>query len=301
MNDKKSDNSAKAPEAGPKTAPESGKGGNWSDLSMRLVSAIILAAVVLLITYSNHMLFAALLAVGAGVASWEWGAMVRKAEGVDELLVLQLISVLIAGGVALSGRYEVAALILVVGPAMKFIISDDKQAGNLGLSLLGVPYIGLPLLAMLWLRGDPAYGWQAIFYLFVVVWSVDVFAYLTGRSIGGPKLAPKISPKKTWSGFLGGVGCGALAGMWFSVALGGTSPLILGVISLIVGVMSQIGDLFVSVLKRRFDIKDMSNLIPGHGGLLDRIDGLLFGAATAAAIALAFGHGTPAEALLIWR
>ena len=160
----------------------------------------------------------------------------------------------------------------------KFLQSRDKEAIELGTSLLGVPYIGLPVIAMIWLRSDTDYGFSLIIYLFVIVWSVDIFAYLSGRSFGGPKLAPSISPKKTWSGFIGGVCAGTLAGVLFSQYLGNQNLLPIAIMALAIGIFSQMGDLFESVFKRHYNVKDASNLIPGHGGLFDRVDGLLFAA-----------------------
>ena len=126
-------------------------------------------------------------------------------------------------------------------------------------------------------------------------------AYISGRSFGGPKFAPRISPKKTWSGFIGGVSAGAIAGALFGAYIGNTSLIIIGVVSLVIGVISQLGDLFESAFKRHFNIKDASNLIPGHGGLFDRVDGLMFGAVVAAFIALYFDDNNPGKALLIWN
>ncbi len=219
----------------------------------------------------------------------------------DELLVLHVIAVLASCALVATGQGEVALLVLLVGPAFKFATAPDREAKNLGVSLLGVPYIGLAVIALIWLRGDVEYGFLAIIYLFVTVWTVDIFAYISGRLFGGPKFAPKISPKKTWSGFIGGVGAGTLAGVIFGAQMGGTSLVIIGLISLLIGAISQLGDLFESAFKRHFDIKDASNLIPGHGGLFDRVDGLMFAAMIAALIALYFDPASPGKALLIWN
>ncbi len=276
------------------------KDSNWSDLTQRLVSALVLAAIVLAITWSGPLPFALLVAFGAIILCWEWAKMVRGAD-FDELLIIHSIAVLVSCGLVVTGHYSVALLVLLIGPAVKFVFSANRQAKNLGISLLGVPYIGLPVIAMIWLRGDPNYGFYAILYLFITVWTVDIFAYISGRSFGGPKFAPRISPKKTWSGFIGGVGAGAIAGALFGAYIGNTSLIVIGLVSLVIGVVSQIGDLFESAFKRHFDIKDASNLIPGHGGLFDRVDGLMFGALVAALIAIYFDMSNPGKALLIWN
>ena len=276
------------------------KDSNWSDLTQRLVSALVLAAIVLTITWSGPLPFALLVAFGAAILCWEWAKMVRGTD-FDELLVIHIIAVLASCGLVVLGYYSVALLVLLIGPAAKFVFASDRNAKNLAISLLGVPYIGLPVIAMIWLRGDPNYGFYAIIYLFITVWTVDIFAYISGRSFGGPKFAPRISPKKTWSGFIGGVSAGAIAGALFGAYTGHTSLLAIGFVSLVIGVVSQIGDLFESAFKRHFDIKDASNLIPGHGGLFDRVDGLMFGALVAAIIAIYFDVGNPGKALLIWN
>ena len=148
----------------------------------------------------------------------------------------------------------------------------------------GALYIALPVGALIWLRGADQNGLFMILWLFCVVWSADSGAYFFGRAIGGPKFAPKISPKKTWAGFLGGILTAAILAGGFAHLLDG-NMLRSAVFGLVVAVISQLGDLLESALKRHFDVKDSSNLIPGHGGLLDRVDGLTAGAVALAAIA----------------
>jgi phosphatidate cytidylyltransferase len=274
--------------------------GNWSDLSQRLVSALVLATIVLFITWSGPIPFALLIGVGAAILCWEWAKMVRGTD-FDELLVLHIIAVLVSCGLVATGEGTIALLVLLIGPAIKFGMATDRVAKKLAISLLGVPYIGLSVIALIWLRGDAEYGFLAILYLFVTVWTVDIFAYISGRTFGGPKFAPRISPKKTWSGFIGGVSAGAIAGMIFGNFIGDTSLVVIGIVSLVIGIISQLGDLFESAFKRHFNIKDASNLIPGHGGLFDRVDGLMFGAIVAALIALYFDAGYPGKALLVWN
>lgn len=159
-----------------------------------------------------------------------------------------------------------------------------------GWMALGSMYIAVPTAAMIWLRGDDTPGMMTIIWLFLVVWGADTGAYLTGRTIGGPKLAPRISPKKTWAGFIGGVSIASLISVSFYFLEPG-SIVSLAIAGLVVAIMSQIGDLLESMAKRHFDVKDSSNLIPGHGGILDRVDGLVIGAVTAAAILMIFGKG----------
>ena len=144
-----------------------------------------------------------------------------------------------------------------------------------GWAVGGLIYGAFPAAALMWLRVDPTLGAMAVLYLFAVAWTTDTASYAAGRLIGGPKLAPRISPKKTWSGFIVGTVTPALVGYAFASFLEGTSPPALALVSVALALACQMGDLVESWVKRRFGAKDMSQLIPGHGGLLDRIDGLL--------------------------
>ena len=141
---------------------------------------------------------------------------------------------------------------------------------------------------------------HAILYLFLVVWSADTGAFFTGRLIGGPKLAPKISPNKTWSGFIGGAVFACIAGVLFAAWFGHTSIPTVAALSIVLALISQGGDLGESFLKRFFGVKDTSGLIPGHGGVLDRLDGLVFAAIGAGLIAAAADWSKPGRALLVW-
>lgn len=156
--------------------------------------------------------------------------------------------------------------------------------------IVGLIYIAVPAGALIWLRGDAYPGMFTIVWLFAVVWTADIGAFVSGRAIGGPKLAPRISPKKTWAGFIGGtVAAAAVAGL-LSLAWEDSRPLMVAVVGFGVAIASQIGDLIESCAKRHFDVKDSSNLIPGHGGVLDRVDALLVGALVLAALKLVAGQ-----------
>jgi phosphatidate cytidylyltransferase len=160
------------------------------------------------------------------------------------------------------------------------------------LRVAGVPYVGLAALALVWLRFDPASGRQNVLFLVLMVWASDIGAYLVGRLAGGPKLAPSISPGKTWSGAVGGVAVAVAVGC--AMAGGPTGSVI--VVAVALSVVSQLGDLLESALKRRFGVKDSGRLIPGHGGLLDRLDGMLTAAPAAALLAVVLGRGSE-----LWR
>ena len=140
----------------------------------------------------------------------------------------------------------------------------------------GVAYAGLSAVSLAAVRSDDQAGLVATLFLFAVAWATDILAYFTGRRFGGPRLAPSISPGKTWSGAIGGTICGVAAGLAvaaFAGASAGIGAMLL--VALVLSVVSQAGDLFESSLKRRFSVKDSSQLIPGHGGVMDRVDGLV--------------------------
>jgi phosphatidate cytidylyltransferase len=162
---------------------------------------------------------------------------------------------------------------------------------------LGVPYLGLAAVAVPWLRADPAAGLANTIFVLSIVWSSDIGAYMIGRLAGGPKLVPSISPGKTWSGAIGGLVCAALAGLAVAACFssGFSSPHVL-TLAIVLGIVSQAGDLLESALKRHFGVKDSGRMIPGHGGLLDRLDALLAVAPVAALLAFTAGRG-----VVLWR
>ncbi|MSO92149.1 MAG: phosphatidate cytidylyltransferase [Rhodospirillales bacterium] len=164
--------------------------------------------------------------------------------------------------------------------------------------LAGALAIVLPCLALLWLRQGPG-GREAILWLFLVVWAADTGAYATGRALGGPKLAPSISPAKTWAGLLGAIVAAGLAGVAAAMLLSGGSANRAFALGAVLGAVSQMGDLAESWAKRKFGVKDASRLIPGHGGLMDRIDGLFAAALAVAVVEIAAGW-TGRERVLAW-
>ena len=167
-------------------------------------------------------------------------------------------------------------------------------------ALIAYSYLVLPLVALIWLRNDPELGRAAIFWLLATVWAIDICAYFSGRFIGGPKLAPSISPKKTWAGLVGGMAGAAAIGVITSLWIGAGSPALLALIGIGMTVLEQAGDFFESALKRRAGVKDSGTLIPGHGGILDRVDGLVAVAAGAALLALLHNATHPGAGVLIW-
>lgn len=216
-----------------------------------------------------------------------------------------LVLVPIALGLAYAGGTAFNLLVLLAAALMadewRRLCSVDASASGaahrrwLWLAA-GAVYIAVPCIAIIWLRSDAAVGRQAILWLFAVVWATDIGAYFAGRGIGGPKLAPRISPAKTWAGLLGGMVCAALVGAATALLLDLSRAVPLIVISGLLAVVAQAGDLLESMVKRRFGVKDSGHLIPGHGGVLDRLDGLLTAAPAVAALTLVTGEG-----VLAWR
>jgi phosphatidate cytidylyltransferase len=260
----------------------------------RTLSAVVLGAFTVGAMLLSPWTFLVLVVLASAVVAWEWARLTRG-RGVDATAVICAAGAAAIAIFILIGRAELA--LAVFAAALVAIAAINRK--DAPWALTGLAYAALPAAALVWLRGDQAFGTMAVLYLLAVAWTTDTASYAAGRLIGGPKLAPKISPQKTWSGFIVGTLTPALVGMAFALALEGTSPWRLALVSVALALACQMGDLFESRVKRRFGAKDMSQLIPGHGGLLDRIDGLLFAAVLAGLIALR-DPAHPGQALLIW-
>jgi phosphatidate cytidylyltransferase len=166
---------------------------------------------------------------------------------------------------------------------------------------LGVGYAGAMLLAPMLLRADNTYGFAVIVLLFAIVWTTDVLGYFAGRAFGGPKLLPAVSPNKTWSGAIAGTGGAMVVALLVASLFGSFNVLAILIIAFVLSVLAQFGDLFESWVKRQFGAKDASQLIPGHGGVMDRLDGFWAAAVAACVIGiLRGGFDGPARGLLLW-
>jgi phosphatidate cytidylyltransferase len=271
----------------------------WPDLRKRALSAALLVPAAILCIWLGAEAWAALMAAAVALLGWEWvrlcGFSTRRLPG-----LAVPVAVLVAGVLAVDGAMLAALGVLAAAFAALWGVSAPRFRRALpGFWLgFGVLYIGLAGVSLIHLRGDAAAGLSNVLFLFMVVWSSDIGAYLAGRRFGGPKLAPAISPNKTWSGAAGGL-VSAMAVGWLAAYVMEPAmlpPLRVLLVAAILGVLAQVGDLFESWLKRRFHVKDTSSLIPGHGGLLDRLDGVLSAAPAAALLGVLLG---PGEA--IWR
>jgi phosphatidate cytidylyltransferase len=275
-------------------------GRSYPELTLRIYSALVLVAIALALTWASPHSFAVLITLFITAMAWEWGRLVRG-KGFDTAFGIQLGATLFAAWTAVEGCPGCGVLTVVIGTMAVFLLrSLSVGMTEAWWSAGGVYYAGLPAVALIWIRGDDQYGWLAILYIFAIVWTTDTAAYAVGRIVGGPKLAPRISPKKTWSGFLGGALVAGAVGVLFGMWMGNTDLVKLGLLSLVLAVASQLGDLGESAMKRLFDTKDSSGLIPGHGGVIDRIDGLIFVAFAAALLAWALDPSQPGHALLVW-
>ena len=242
----------------------------------RILSAAVLAPLVLLAIYFGGYWFAALIVLAAGLMGWEWARMCNGGQlGWPGVLAIAALVVPTAAFHLAIPSIAIPAVLLsgaVLSAAVARVRS--KRPDAFYFLLFGTIYIGAGCLAILWLRTAPAAGREVVFWLLAVVWATDIGAYFAGRGIGGPKLAPKISPNKTWAGLIGGMVCAALVGVGAARFLGGETTF-LAVAGLALAVIAQAGDFLESWCKRHFGVKDSSHIIPGHGGILDRVDGLL--------------------------
>ena len=255
-------------------------------LKTRILSALVLAPPALLAAWAGGYFFALLVALAAALMCWEWHRIACGGFGTAGRLAA-VCSVVAA---LWSVHDPASALVMVaVATLLSFLLVCPVHVRRLW-SGLGALYVGLPVVALVWLRGDPDHGAATIGWLLLVVWATDSGAYAAGRTLGGPLLMPKVSPKKTWSGLIGGMVSAALVGAGVAWAVDAPAVAAVAAASAVLAVVAQIGDLFESWVKRRWGVKDSSAIIPGHGGVLDRVDGLLTAALAVAALALLTGR-----------
>lgn len=271
-----------------------------SDVRTRTLSAVVLAIAALAVCWAGPVPFAGLVAIVAAVMCWEWGRITRPSS-LDLATGLHIAAVSMAVGASAAGAQGLAVLAVASGALILCGVTARGQSMPLTLlSGVGVLYVGLPAIALVWLRADESAGFLAVMFLFAIVWTTDTFAYVCGTLVRGPKLWPSVSPNKTWAGLIGGILFAGLAGLVFSTLIDGGSGLKLSLFGLMLSACAQTGDLAESWLKRTFQVKNASMLIPGHGGFMDRMDGVVAAATLAGAIALSLDATSPARALLIW-
>ncbi len=265
------------------------------DLGKRIASGTVMALLAVGAVVLGGWPFALFWAAAAVGIFWEWSTIVAGgATAARAVGIAALIAATLAAG---AGQIYAASLVLAAGVAVVAACAPGRR----GWAAAGIVYAGIVLLAPMVLRPDREFGLLAMLFLFAVVWSTDILGYFIGRAVGGPRLAPPISPKKTWSGAGGGT-LGALgAGLAVVYIAGDIALLPATCVAFVLSIASQAGDLFESAVKRRFGVKDASHVIPGHGGLMDRLDGFIAAGGVAALIGIMRGGlDASARGLLQW-
>jgi phosphatidate cytidylyltransferase len=279
------------------------------ELRLRILSAAVIGPVALGLTVWGGTGYLLLVVFCATVMASEWATItLGRSFAPRRLAFLALAAATtLAFGVLvrLPALFVPALIVALAGIALGFFLasrearaSRDAASDAATWAPLGAIYAILPPVALIALReGD--LGLYVVIFLFAVVWSTDIAAYFTGRAVGGPKIWPAVSPKKTWSGGLGGLAAAVVAGTLVAWVAGAPSlaPMIL--LCAVLSIAAQAGDFFESALKRRFGVKDSGRIIPGHGGILDRVDGLVAAAVVAFVVVLVHGGGD-SGALLVW-
>ncbi len=267
----------------------------WRDLRVRALAGAVLAVGAFLLLVAGQRPFALLVLAIALLMSWEWGRMVRHNTW-DVPFAVHAGAITTAVLLAVTGLPALSLAVLGIGALVVLALEFGRRST---MSAHGVFYVGLPAVALLWLRGDGPLGFWAVLMVVGCVVATDTAAFFAGRQFGGPKLWPAVSPNKTWAGLIGGVSASALVATLFSLAVSGASWQRLLVLGVGLALVSQAGDLAESGLKRLFKVKDTSSLIPGHGGFMDRMDGLVAAATAAALLSLLINAKAPARALLL--
>jgi phosphatidate cytidylyltransferase len=278
-------------EAAPAAVAEPGS----RNLLIRVVAALVLAPLAIAIAYAGGWLWTGLVTLAAIGLYVEWLTIVGAA---------QQMRVVASGGAALAisgfclaaGRIDASLVVLALGLFGVALLSPERR----GWTATGFVYAAAAEIASVLVRLDQSQGFAALILILLVVWVTDIGGYFAGRGIGGPKLWPRVSPNKTWAGAVGGFAASLVIALGFAAfGLGKTGPLLL--LGAVLSIVSQLGDLFESAVKRRFGVKDSSHIIPGHGGLLDRLDGFVAAVVLAAIFGfLRGGVDGVGRGLMVW-
>lgn len=265
------------------TSPSPAKRFNWNNLRIRVASATVLVPTVVAAVWFGDVWYLGLILVGVALLAREWAEMSARRSALGVALAIGA-AVAISVIVAFRGHYYITWPVVIVGAVAAALMARGAVERRAD-AAYGVIYIAPAVIAMIWLRRmDAGLSWTLL--MFTVTWFADIFAFATGSLLKGPKLWPRYSPNKTWSGFFGGLVAASLGAVGI-LALSQTLPAlpdlhlawpVAAAIGLLGGLATMAGDLWESMLKRRFGVKDSGDLIPGHGGMLDRVDGLMFAA-----------------------
>jgi phosphatidate cytidylyltransferase len=265
------------------------------DFLPRLASGLAMGVAVALCTFSGTVPFAVLVVAVTIILSWEWGRLVHGRDA-DLVIAVHVGAAGVAAVLAAFGFVGLGLLALSIGAILALLLS---LGSNSLFSALGVFYAGLPAVALIWLRSDADLGLLAVAFLIAIVIASDTAGFFAGRMLGGPKLWSRVSPNKTWAGFVGALVASSIVGalFWFAVTDG--SAVRLAAAGAMLSFVAQAGDLAESAIKRRFGAKDTSALIPGHGGVMDRVDGLVAAATAVGLASFVINVHSPAHALLL--
>jgi phosphatidate cytidylyltransferase len=245
-----------------------------NELKLRILSALVLAPIVLAAIVAGRPYMEFVMILSGLAMAWEWDRICGD-QGFGPGGALTWAALIGVGVAVWFDRYDLALVVIGAAAIVIYIMVRLSGKGRPGWASINVIVVGAPCVAAIWLRSDPETGLRLTLWLVGAIWATDVGGYVFGRTIGGPKLAPRISPGKTWSGLGGAVLMAAAWGLGWAFWASASQPWIIFMLSGVTAVVAQCGDLGVSFVKRRFGVKDASNLIPGHGGVLDRYDGLL--------------------------
>ena len=264
------------------------------NLLMRVAAALVLAPLAIALAYAGGSLWAVLVTLAAIGLYVEWLTIV--AARTPRVLAAGVAALAIAGLFLGMGRIDASLLVLVVGLAGVMLLSPERRLW----AATGFAYAAAAEVASVVVRLDRSNGFVALILILLVVWVTDIGGFFAGRGLGGPKLWPRVSPKKTWAGAIGGfVASLAVAAGFAAFGFGKTGPVVL--LGAVLSIASQLGDLFESAVKRRFGVKDSSHIIPGHGGLLDRLDGFVAAIVLAAVFGfLRGGADGVGRGLMVW-
>jgi phosphatidate cytidylyltransferase len=268
---------------------------DFTTLELRIMSAMALAPLPIAAIWFGSPWLPLLTALAGAVMAWEWGRLCCRGRfGATGIVLVGVVLATVT--VAALATVGFAVGFAVLGAAIVFWSARLRTEQEPEWAAFGTLWVAVPCVCLLWLAREGATGRATLLWVLAVVWATDIGAYASGKLLGGPRLAPRWSPRKTWAGLAGGMVCAALSGWATAVWLGISPAFPVVLISAALAIVEQFGDLAQSIAKRRFGVKDSSGLIPGHGGLLDRLDGLLAVIPVVALMTLLGGRS-----VLIWQ
>ena len=272
-------------------------GTGRGELALRVGSALVLVPLAITTAYLGGWWFTGFWGIAAGGTFWEWSSLIGASQ-CAAVMITGASSLAVAVALAATGHPAAALVALAIGA----IAAAAMAPAPLRVwHAAGIPYAGSVAVMPIMLRSDPDYGLVAILFLFAIVWVTDIAAYFSGRAIGGAKLWPRVSPKKTWSGAIAGTAAAIVAGLLVASAAQIPGLWAIAGLAVLLSASAQGGDLFESFLKRKFRAKDSSQLIPGHGGVMDRLDAFVAATVVAALIGIVrAGFQAPGRGLLMW-